>query len=165
MNPQDIKQSVVAVTFEVNMHWPNIEFPIPAIAFDIQGCNAGRATYSKHLVSFNQVLARENPETFNNTVIHEIAHLVCKKVYPWVNAHSREFYGIMAKLGGNPSRCHSYDVSSVKRSKTVVRYEAKCACQSHWLTSNLARKVKMGSRHFCRKCKSGLTVTGASKVK
>ena len=56
------------------------------VGFYEKGVSAGKAWRVGNKVEFNIVLAEENASEFDNTIIHEIAHLVTYQVYPGCNS-------------------------------------------------------------------------------
>ena len=71
---------------------------------------AGLAHYDAHLVDFSASLMWEHTEHFvKDTIPHEIAHLVTRRVYPNVKGHhNAEWYAIMRNVYGiEAERCHS----------------------------------------------------------
>ena len=141
----------------VNDTFPSLVFPTPSVQFFTKGTNAGKAQYSTHRVSFNIILAENNREDFDNTVIHELAHLVTKMKFPAAKQHhGPEFKFVFIRLGGNGKRGHTYDCSHVpKRKKTVHIY--KCTCQIHQISSIRHNKIlrKMAS-YRCANCDTRL---------
>jgi predicted SprT family Zn-dependent metalloprotease len=138
-----------------------IEMTEPVVDFYNRGATAGKAWCNGSKVAFNEVLAKENTDKFDNTVMHEVAHLVTYVMHPGASAHGREFKSIFIRLGGNGRRCHSYDVSSVKTKKTKTRVEVRCSCKTHLISKQRAAKL---SGYHCRVCKSKLTLTGVVKT-
>jgi len=138
------------------------ELSVPIIKFDKTGCTAGVAN-SKY-VNFNYGLLEQNKEDFiNTTVPHEVAHFNAVNVWG-ISAgrgHGLAWKNVMKELGVAPRRCHSYDVSTVKRHKTMTYAELKCNCTTHLVTKKLAAKVSTGYTHVtCKKCKSPAIPTG-----
>jgi SprT protein len=161
-----IYAKVHEVIAHANKIYPNLNMAVPTVAFFSRGRVAGRAYWVRHHLEFNEVLARENPESFHETVIHEIAHLVTHKVFADAKqAHGPEFKYVDQSLGGRGTRCHSYDVSSVATKKRKVRYEVKCSCQTHWVTKSVVSNINNPYRKIsCKTCKSGVMATGNTKV-
>ena len=158
MLKQDIVDLVHIVTGEANRLFPDLNMVTPYIGFFQKGTYAGRAWYKQHKVEFNTVLAEENGDRFENTVIHEVSHLVTNALFPSAKqAHGPEFKRVMATLGGEPNTYHKYDVSSVKISRTVVRLVYKCSCRTHYVTKGMHSKiVRSTSRVYCKACKTSL---------
>ena len=149
---------------KANQLFPRADLPLDLpVEFTHKGTVAGRAFYDGYMkVSFNEVLAKENPVTFNDTVLHEVAHLVVRKLYgPFAKGHGREFKYVLLTMGGNGQRCHSYDVSSVKVTRKKVRYVCKCSCQEHMVTAKTITRLAVA---YCKKCKSRLTYTGIKRT-
>ena len=120
----------------------------PTVTYDVRGKVAGYANSIHNKVRFNYVLLMENGQTFiDRTVRHEMAHIICDKVYGHLvsrngrrQAHGKHWKSVMRVLGGDPSRCHSYDVSNTRVRRTT-KYVYVCA--------NCGTEVTMGKqRHM-----------------
>lgn len=167
--PADIKERIVAklkdgiATVETTY---NVKMPFPKIFYNLRGTTAGTAHYGQWELRFNPVLLMENVDDFiARTVPHELAHLAVEKVFP--EAHhptgysgfrraKREVHGaswqtIMRTLGANASRCHSYDVSSVKKNRTTYTYQ--CGCGKTFEVSGKTHILLTGrpnAKYHCR---------------
>lgn len=109
-------------------------------------------------VAFNLTLAKENPDSFHETVCHEVAHLVTKKVFPRAKqAHGPEFKHVDLMMGGRGTRCHSYDTSNAKREVTRTYVVYTCNCMEHDITPRTHQKITMGAGYRCRKCRTSLS--------
>lgn len=90
---------------------------IPIIEYELKASGiAGKAYYSGKVV-FNvaYVMALSTPEQFDETIAHELAHIVQYRIYPRAKqAHGTEFRDIMAWLGYSGCTYHSYDSSRAK---------------------------------------------------
>lgn len=99
----------------------HLEFPMPAIRFDLKGSTAGTAGYNVRnpaasVIRFSATLLRENPEHFlKQTVGHEVAHLLAHFINPdrRIDPHGREWRNVMWAFSLPANRCHSYDTSNV----------------------------------------------------
>lgn len=163
MNRNDIFDAVMVITEKANVVWRHLDMDVPVVSFYRKGAFAGRAWYAKHLVEFNEVLASENSNTFMDTIIHEVAHLITKKLFPFAKqAHGPEFRSVCAKLGGSGDRCHSYNTASVKIVKTKTRYVYTCGCNNftHKVKAGVHKKVSVGYRFTCVNCQSKIQFTG-----
>lgn len=131
----------------------------PTLSFDLKGCAAGQAFLLKNHIKINPVLFKENREAFfKRTIPHEVAHLVAFTVFG-DRGHGKDWKNVMTRFGCENSRCHTYDVSSVKRSKTVRRYLYSCNCtKDAQLTKQLHEKLN--GRGRCNKCGSHAIFTG-----
>lgn len=127
----------------------NQPFATPRIAYELSGTVAGRATYASHQIDLNYILLqRETEDMVNDTVPHEVAHLITGIVYPETKGsrnckgspHGPEWQSVMRVLGVNPSRCHTLDVSDLKRVTSrsrVIRY----------MCSNCKSTVRLSQKH------------------
>jgi predicted SprT family Zn-dependent metalloprotease len=151
----NIRKRVAQIVAEANAKWPSLNMTVPNVEFYSRGRIAGKAVYAPHLVKFNEVLAAENVHSFDDTVIHEVGHLVTNKIYNRgmihrVKAHGPEFKHVCRVLGGSGKTYHSYDVSSVSTTRRTV--VAKCACSTHMVTPQKAARM-LTMTYTCRKCK------------
>lgn len=102
-------------------------FQFPTISYKQKGTTAGTANNRTQHVDFNSVLLMENEQVFiDRTVTHELAHLIDATLNPELygyrygkkrSVHGKTFKHIMITLGADPSRCHSYDVTSVRKTR------------------------------------------------
>jgi SprT protein len=97
--------------------------------------------------------SKKNKEDFfKRTIPHEVAHLVAFRVFG-SRGHCKDWKFTMTRFGCDSSRCHSYNVSNVKRSKTVKRFLYECACPAPLkLTKGDHEKISSGARCRCLKC-------------
>ena len=127
-----------------------LDLEYPVVDFFEKGTTGGLYYYREHKVSYNLVLAKENPETFYETVIHEVSHLVTRKLFPRAKqAHGPEFKRVDKKLGGVGTRCHNFDVSSVQKVRNLTRYVVECYCGIHYLTK---KSYLNADRYHCSHC-------------
>jgi SprT protein len=128
---------------------------------------AGLAFGNEHRIALNEVLLRENPEPMlRDTVAHEFAHIVVwwryleqKKVDPATrapSAHGIEWQTVMREMFNvEPKRCHRFDTSNTG-ARVQRRWEYRCRCQSHLLTTSKHKRVLAGASYVCQDCKAEL---------
>lgn len=127
--------------------FPNLEnWTRPAWDAKVTGTTAGLAYFLQNRISLNAGLFNRNKDDFfNDTIPHEIAHLVAFMVYN-DRSHGPVWKNTMQKLGYSPSRLHSMDITEVKRTVTVQRWVYKCGCSdlTHYLTDSQHLELKNG---------------------
>lgn len=153
------------------------KFPIdiPEIEFKIKGTTAGRAGLNFYngtgSVDYNVDLMKDNFDEFmDSTVPHEVAHYCCMILYGQLRRGSKNDYhgskwkGLMRFFGADPERCHSYDVSKVKRTRTIRRWEYACGCNTeHQLSTVRHNKIQRGYKSYiCKHCRETIKWTGYS---
>ncbi len=146
-------------------------FKMPTVVYTKGGTTAGTANYRTWTINLNPGLLIENVETFlKRTVLHELGHLICDKVYPEANhttfvivrgrrrrskrdVHGPRWQSIMITLGGPTDRCHNYDVTNVARKRTSYTYQCS-ACQK---TYDVGSKInaQLQKDVGARRCKCG----------
>lgn len=114
----------------------NKKFSMPRIAYNVRGGTAGTANAGQWIVRFNPVLLNENVQYFiEDTIPHEVAHLIDHAVHPFKNmgrrkgsSHGATWKAVMRTFGiDNPTRCHRLNtVSSRVKYKTIRRHIYKC---------------------------------------
>jgi predicted SprT family Zn-dependent metalloprotease len=84
------------------------------IHFDLKGRAAGQACRrgARYYMRFNRdMLTREAfDHVINNTVPHEIAHIVCFKNPALGSGHNSGWERVCEALGGNGTRCHKEEI-------------------------------------------------------
>jgi predicted SprT family Zn-dependent metalloprotease len=103
-----------------------------------------------------------NPHLLNDciklerTLLHELAHVADFYVYNTVG-HGRTWRHCMIKLGQEPSRCHNYDTSGLKRKHKRVAM-IQCQCRTMEITSQRLKKIQSGRTYTCLKCRQQLVL-------
>ncbi len=126
--------------------------PRPEVRFDLRGRAAGQAALDGTFLRFNAVLLQDQPQAFLEEVVpHEIAHVAVGVIAPRARPHGREWRAVMRLLGVEPRRCHDFDT---RRSETrrLRRFEYRCDCDTHALTSIRHNRVLAGTVYRCRRC-------------
>lgn len=140
--------------------YPKLSSDAPSVGWFHKGSHAGKALRYKNVVEFNAVLAAENSHTFDDTVIHEVAHRVVFNVFPFAKPHGPEFKKVMRALGGSGNTFHHFDTSSVKTSRKNHKYTCSCGL-SHMVGTRRHNCIQSKSAiYFCKKCNSDLTYVG-----
>lgn len=132
--------------------------PKPTFSFNLSGTVAGYAYFHKNHIKINpELFVRNKAKFLYDTIPHELAHLVAYNVYR-DNGHGSGWQRVMINLGCEPNRCHSYDVSAVKRNYTVRRFVYSCGCREHYITAQKHNKLQKNSRQFiCSSCRGNLS--------
>jgi len=120
----------------------------------------GDASYLRTRVRFSIPLwGRSSEAQHDETVAHEIAHLIAHHLYGRtrrVSPHGAEWLRVMASLGyPNAARCHKVDRTGLRRQQARVAV-ARCDCTTHQLTARRVRSIASGVKYVCRKCHSEL---------
>jgi SprT protein len=161
-----------------------IKIKMPTISYNKKGTTAGTANYNTWHVELNPVLLNDHVEKFiARTPLHELAHLICKLVYPEAyvtsfvrtrtgsvkrskrEVHGPRWHSIMDVLGvESATRCHSYDTTNVVR-KNVTKYEYNCGCATpHMVGGKVHTKIARGAKYTCKRCKTVLTAASKQVV-
>jgi SprT protein len=136
-------------------------FDLPDINFELRGRVAGRAWWPRNQIQLNPVFLIEQPKFIEETVPHEIAHLLTRAMNgPRVRPHGPEWKKVMADLGYPPIRCHNYDLTNavIRRQR---RHDYRCTCGVHPVPTITHRRIQRGAVYSCRKCHSRL-LTGTN---
>ena len=121
------------------------------------GLCAGLAYCSESRIVLNEALFLKNQdEFFNETIPHEVAHILQYVLYPKEKlSHGRRWKEIMIKLGLKPSVYHHMDISAVD--DKVYRYT--CACDGgfryHQIPEAKHKRLQKSTRALqCGTCKT-----------
>jgi len=158
MITNELKSAVETKVLEVYLKAQEVfgkMFDLCKIEYKDMGSTAGKAHYYENRITLSPTLLQENGEEFiNRTVGHEIAHIITFKLYGQIiTPHGKHWKSVMVKLGMNPTRCHTYNVDSVKRNRrNVKRIHYVCNCQSHMITIMMHGRIKYGAKVTCRRC-------------
>jgi SprT protein len=127
--------------------------PTPVVVFDLKGAVAGQAWLGQNKVRLNLALLN-NPayteDMLNQTVPHEVAHLVTYRIWPTAKAHGRQWAYIMNLLGKPAKRCHQYEVEPARKHARPHAYQ--CNCRVHMVTNVLHTRIQSGKQYKCRYC-------------
>ena len=120
--PKSNQELIKEITATCNLFWEELSKiykigSIPAISFNNNKSPvAGYAYRWEKRVEFNLRFAEE--QDFETTIMHELAHIVQYKVYPFAKqAHGPEFRSIMQTMGFSTRTYHSYNVKEAKSKK------------------------------------------------
>ena len=136
--------------------------PDPEIRFDLRGQAAGQMQWcsgSRPQLRFNLDLAKLHERDFlENTVTHEVAHLITTACHGRTRPHGAEWSTIMNFLGvSDPKRCHEYplDETKVRRQR---RWTYHCDCATHEISTTRHKRLLSGETlYHCRRCGTPLT--------
>lgn len=158
MNYQSQALAKVTATLALARQVFGRDFEAPKVTFDLRGKTAGAANYAANHIRLNDVLLRENQETFiNRTVPHEVAHLLAFALYgSRISAHGPEWKNVMRRLGETPSRCHTYDTTNATV-RRVAKFSMFCACREHQVTALVLGRITRGVKYKCRLCRTFIT--------
>lgn len=134
----------------------------PEIHYKIKGRVAGKAWITQNKLGFNAQLLNDNVDEFiNQTVTHEVAHLIAYKVYH-DTGHGSFWKHVMMSLGATPKRCHNYDVTNTS---TRPRFAYVCNCnETHQLSNIIHNKISNGAVYRCRQCRAPIRLKQDSVV-
>jgi SprT protein len=134
-----------------------VQRPQPELGFDLTGRSAGQVRFTPGrppLIRFNLSIAAEHPEAFiDETVAHEVAHLVTTACFPGARPHGPEWRSVMGSFGWHdPPRCHSFTVPQVQV-RRQRRWRYACSCRVHQLSTTRHYRVETGrATYLCRHC-------------
>lgn len=96
----------------------------PDIRFDLKGRASGQAGYkgSKFYIRINpEAIEKGFDHVINNTVPHEVAHLVCYVKFPAERGHGRYWKTVSKNLGmRDVKRCHNIALTPTRKTRKFV---------------------------------------------
>lgn len=140
----------------------NVSIPHCNILFNLKGQAAGMAHFfygdETHKIRYNRALLEQEGEDFiENVIPHEVAHIVAQHVFGMRGkniAHGPDWKRVMRDFKVDPERCHDYDTSACKIQRKT--YAFKCECQTHAVSSVVAKNIANGRNYTCNSCKTRL---------
>jgi SprT protein len=119
---------------------------------------AGYAYMSKnHIQLSNYFMSREGREVFDETIGHEVAHIVAYQQFK-DRGHGNGWKHVMRKIGLPPRACRSSDFYKPRTNRTT-RYSYNCPCgQLHTLSANRMGRIRNGRKYVCLKCSRRISV-------
>lgn len=105
--------------------------------------------------------ARASQDERDETVVHEIAHIVAAHEAALAgttvsSSHGIEWKRVMLRAGRTPRRCHNIDRTGLARSKKTI--PVRCSCGESHVTPLVAGRILNGSAYGCRRCGTRLVV-------
>jgi SprT protein len=134
-----------------------INFDMPEIRYNLRGVRtAGKAYPKRYGIGLHpKYLAAYTDHYIENTVPHEVAHLVSLIVHGKEKMHrkyhEREWQDIMLMFGAEPVAKHSYNPAPVAP-PSYLRYA--CECKDHYISPAMHRSILNGRARICRKCRA-----------
>jgi SprT protein len=128
----------------------------PRIDYDLRGNTSGHADSSHISINLDYLLDERYQEDFlNETLPHEVAHVVQCQVWPTSKSHGNEWKLIMRWLGKAPDRCHEYEPKPARKTK---KYLYRCPCGDLFPAgANVHNKLQNGQVRTHSKCGSRIT--------
>lgn len=83
---------------------------------ELRGRVAGRANWITNTVTMNMDAVRLHPEQTDDTLSHELAHLVAYHVFK-DTGHGLMWRAVHRALGGNGTRCHTMKLPKARRTR------------------------------------------------
>jgi len=100
--------------------------------------------FGSHTIAINaEILEQGNRDGFIDTVRHELAHVVAFTKYDGSQGHNKNWKTVAAKLGADPSACHS---------KKSTDHNYYIGCPSCGKKYGRLRRSKIIKQPFNRKC-------------
>lgn len=129
--------------------------PSREVEYNLEGRTAGYAHIAENRITLNKNLMndpRHLEDMLDQTLPHEVAHLIAYQINPRDQAHGRTWRQVMNVLGKEARRCHSYDVEPKFVKSRPFAY--KCGCEEpHMVTATINRRILTKTRAYsCRKC-------------
>lgn len=119
---------------------------------------AGRAK-GGYLVKINYKLHQENPNELKSTYVHELAHIVCQRLFPTQRiGHGPKWKKIMELMEEEATRTHDMKTSHLKRKREKFLYLCSCEKPNHEVGAKIHKNISVYKRKYtCRRCKCELS--------
>lgn len=121
----------------------------------------GRVWYTRKFIKFSKPIFDLDTEEGNeNTVAHEVCHIIAYTRYPKCKPHGVEWQTAMIMAGYKPERCHNVDCASLKRPGTRFSYVCPECSKVYTVSKRQHIQILYGeARAYCRKCGAEVGLT------
>ena len=151
------------------------------LRYDLKGTRAGTASvrYRRgapsrnkvdNIIRLNQGMLQDpalHEEMVNDTIAHELAHIITGHLYPDERGHGRQWRRIARVLGGSGNRSHRLDVTH-HRVRSVRRIPYHCSNENcgrtYQLTMIRHNRVLKGESYLCGHCRALLEPDSAMET-
>jgi len=129
--------------------------------FTLKGLTAGQAWYNQNRLRYNYEIAQNNlTEFLNDTVPHEVCHMVARMINKYDKPHGKTWKRLMMELGYTPSRCHNFASEKSRQTKKYIYQCVNCG-KTFNIGSNKHGKIQSKTNNYCcGVCKKGIYYTG-----
>ena len=161
MNQIELKAAIIAKVKEVHELARRIipeynRFVAHPIVTFYDKDNAAGLAYGSGRVAFNLHVFAQDPQRFiNDTVPHEMAHIVCAAT-GLGRGHDKGWKRVCALLGGSAERCYSADGLDIKLARQRKRYEYRGSCGTVVMVSDVRHKQMQQQGIVCKLKTGGL---------
>lgn len=140
----------------------------PTVCFKLKGRVTGKAWTTKNKLQFNLTALEVEGgwnHLLNNTVPHEVAHLVQYTMPSWPKdrkqnpPHGQYWKKVMRDFGVKANRCHSL---AMPKTRSQSQYTYSCRCRTHEVSTTIHNRILKGRTYSCASCK--VTLKAGPKV-
>lgn len=125
------------------------------IDFDLRGRTVGKAIRNGDAlkIRLNRVALEQNwPDMRDETIPHEIAHIVCFARPKFGRGHDAGWQSVCTALGGKGGRCYTNDTYQLPKARRTWRYTYRLdSGHTLALSHQHHRQVRAGAHIFVRK--------------
>jgi SprT protein len=140
------------------------KFNRPLVTYNLKGTTAGWAMGGKEIRINYDLLndPRYYDDMVQQTVPHEVAHIVVHQMFSQASPHGAHWQLVMAVFGKPATRCHQYETKPVRKHKKF-HYTCMCSGRIHQFGSARHHRAQGGQRSYrCTICNGRLSWNGAS---
>lgn len=116
--------------------------------------SSGGNARSGKLVTLNYRLLKQNMNDLEWIYVHELAHIVCQRLYRSERGHGNIWKAVNSYMGFEPSRTHKMNTEGIVKKQT--RYVYHCGCMVHNVSKIKHNRLEAGAKYRCTKCRGAL---------
>jgi len=107
--------------------------------------------YKRYFIFNKTVYKKSSFSDFKEIILHEFAHYIVHLKYDYyTSSHGKEWKYVMNQLGVSNPKATSSNFSNIKKRSSDVK--VKCGCNSFYISSNKATRMKNGAEYLCKIC-------------
>jgi len=107
-------------------------------------------------ITLNYRLMKQNMNDLEWIYVHELAHIICQRLYPREKGHGRTWKSVNSLLGFDPKRTHRLNTEGLApKTKTFVYH---CGCMTHTVSARKHKMMQSGRSRICKSCRGTLVL-------
>lgn len=107
-------------------------------------------------ITLNYRLMKQNMGDLEWIYAHELAHIICQRLYPREKGHGRTWKSVNSLLGFTPTRTHRLNTEGLApKTKTYVYH---CGCMTHTVSARKHSMMQSGRSRICKRCRGTLAL-------
>lgn len=140
VKPVEIENELTTLMHQAWALWGRRCGKAPPVKLDLKGRSAGQVRQG--VIRLNKPLLDDHPEQWRPTLIHELAHVIARRLFPRSRPHGPKWRAVNRELGGADEIRHGMDTRRHRARRTRYFEYLTAAGQRVWLSSIRHRRAQ-----------------------